>query len=117
MHHVMLRKPIFNYDSMSSNLISEPIFVGYLFSFAFFVDWKNGTSLSGQLSIDVTADDAEDVNTTPSWIPLFQTNPITISGGSGSRYIAIRDTPARYCRVRYISSSGSGELKVSIAGH
>lgn len=111
----MLANPIFKNEAMISSKTSKASFVGHLKNYSLIVFW-NGISPVGELFIDVTLDDANDPNVTPTWVALDFGAPIQINGNNGKHFLVIQNTPARFIRARYEHTSGVGSLFVTLAG-
>lgn len=78
------------------------------------IKWSGGPAV-GEIKIEV-ADEFEKSGLISTWQELTFTSPISVSGSSGSHQVIILVVAFDLIRVKYIRSSGSGDLDVVIFG-
>lgn len=78
----------------------------------FQVVWSGATGL-GEIFIDVSNDDKKIPD---NWTALDFGAQVTISGASGSHLININQCPFAKMRVRFVRSTATGTLTVTITG-
>ena len=99
----------FNAVSMATNQTSPIIYIPYLDNLGIVVSWENGSSLAGEVVVEV-ANQQENPNESIIWGELDFGTTISISGASGEHLINCAQLPFNAMRIKYISTSGTGDL-------
>lgn len=103
--------------SMGANVTSSVSDIIYLDNIGVQVTWSAGSTPVGVLSIEVSADYAQDylgnVTNAGNWVAIGSLTA-AVSGNSGSVYFDINQISAPWIRVVYTRTSGSGTLNSKI---
>ena len=78
------------------------------------IQWSGGP-VNGEIKVEV-ADQFEKSGTITTYQELDFTTPISLTGSSGSHQVIILVVAFDLLRVRYVRTSGSGDLDVTIFG-
>ena len=93
---------------MGTNQSSSSLNISDAIAYAVQAIWKNGSSPVGTLDIQAS-NNGEDFSSVLS-------SPIAVSGNSGNILVNVERAGYQFVKILYNSTSGSGELTVSIAG-
>lgn len=99
----------FNAVDISTNQTSPIIYIPFLDNLGIVVSWANGSSLAGEIVVEV-ANQQENPNESIIWSALDFGTTISISGASGEHLINCQQLPFNAMRLKYLSTSGSGDL-------
>lgn len=104
-----LKKQVLDGADLSGNVQSEWLNCEHITLASFSFLWSNGSSLSGTLSIEAAnASDQSDAETILLSTLTGPATGLTVSGASGSHFLSGIDVAARYLRLVYTSSAGTG---------
>lgn len=103
----VLSMVIVSAGDMSGSITSSSVNTKFLDNIGLLVEWT-GSSPVGTLSIEVQ-------NGSSGWSALDFGTPIAVTGASGNLNININETPFEAMRVKYIRSSGTGAITVTLA--
>jgi hypothetical protein len=112
--NVIERKPVITNGDMSGNITSDAVDLMFLDNVDLIHSWT-GTSPVGELVIEVTNNDINNQNALVEWVQLNFGNTITISANDGEDLIVIRGVPGRFLRAKYLRTSGSGTLQLTLS--
>lgn len=99
----------FDAVNIATNQISPVTDIQQTDNISYIVSWA-GASPVGELVIEV-ADEIDPVQQPNwTWVALGFGAPISISGNTGSHDISINQCPFSKIRIRYIATSGTGNL-------
>jgi len=98
---------------MSADITSDSTSVRFLDQVLIRLKWTNGTSPVGDFFIDIAHYD-DNSQTFDDWVPLTLASTPAASGASGFHQIHLGQVTFDAMRVRYVRTSGSGTLEVSI---
>lgn len=106
----------FNAADMSGNLTQASPYttIDQVDKVGILVEWANGSSPVGVFYVDV-AYLIPGTTSYTAWQALDFGNPVAISGNSGNHAIVINDPPFQKMRLRYVRTSGSGELTATLS--
>lgn len=113
--HILKPFVIFDAGDMSGDLTSAPTFVEGTDTVVITLSWS-GVSPVGEVFVDGAYYFYQEGEYS-EWIPLeFDSSPLSVSGNTGNMDIFINNFPKSAIRVRYVATSGSGDLDGIIAG-
>ncbi len=93
--------------SMAADVISDVTDIRWLDNMVMYISFTGAPT--GVFYVETSPDKL-------AWYPL-RLNPVPVaSGSSGSHRIDMNQLPDPYIRTKYVATSGSGILNVSIAG-
>ena len=104
---------ILNNVLMTGNQTSGAVQVPYLDNIGLQAVWT-GTTPVGALVVECTEDDTTNTLITSTWTALDFGSAISVSGNSGNHIINMNQLPYKAVRVRYVFTSGTGNITVKI---
>lgn len=105
---------LFNNVDISTNQTSDSTDIKHLDNVGIVVEWS-GSSPSGEFFVECANPDPNILNESSwTWSELDFGSDIVISGNSGSHIINMTQNPFAKLRVKYTSTSGSGNLTATI---
>ena len=100
-----LSQKLFDNSSMASTLVSDTINLNNILHVGYHCKWSGATA-NGDLYLDVSAE----IGTPSNWENIAS---VSVSG-AGSQLWLDRNVPYLWARLRYVPTSGTGNLTIDI---
>jgi len=109
--HLVKSYKMLDSADISANVTSESTNVLNVDTASITLEWT-GTAPVGTVEIEATND--ETTSASPTWVSLDFGSVISVSGASGNHQLIMTELPFVAIRVKYTSTSGTGNLTATL---